>query len=50
LLTTNAGQIDPYPRAPNILHRLWLFLSWRRYGLLFLGAARLFALLRPSDG
>lgn len=46
LLTTNARQIDPYPRAPSILLRLWLFLSCFRVSVLLLGGDLLSTLLR----
>jgi hypothetical protein len=48
LLTTNARQIDPYPRAPSILFRLWLFLSCFRVNvLLTTGFAKKSALAPP---
>lgn len=47
LPATNAGKIDPYPRAPNILHRLWLYVFRCRFlAIHVLGGIRLIALLR----
>ncbi len=51
LLTTNAGKINPYPSALNILHRLWLHVFWCRFlAIQFLDGAGLVALLRRFDG